>query len=158
MDIKFVKLHKDAVTPKRAKMNDAGYDLMAVDFYKIGPFKRVLIETGIAIEIPPGHYGRIAPRSGLAWKQGLDVMAGVIDPHFRDSIKVILINLNFDIGAFIDPIQKLTGSIMDYKVSPGDAIAQLIIEKCHDINWIETDKLSVTDRGLGGFGSSDKKN
>ena len=94
MEIKIQKLHPRAKTPTRQKKWDAGYDLYSCDTLSISPMERKIVPVGIALEIPMGYYGRIAPRSGLAAKKGVDVLGGVIDSGYRDEIKVILINLN----------------------------------------------------------------
>ena len=138
MKIKIKRLKPDGKTPTRAKSSDAGYDLYSVVDVLITPTARELVATGIAIEIPEGYYGRIAPRSGLAVKAGIDILAGVIDSGYRNEVKVVMINLG----------QGLVS------VNKGDRIAQLIIEKCHDVEWEETEELSDSDRGEGGFGSS----
>ena len=96
MEIKYSKLHPHAKEPFRANTSDAGYDLFSTDYVTLEPFQRRLISTGINVEIPEGFYGRVAPRSGLACKKGIDVMAGVIDSGYRGEIKVLLINLNFE--------------------------------------------------------------
>lgn len=138
MKIKIKRLRPDGRVPTRAKNSDAGYDLYSTADLPITPTSRELVPTGIAIEIPEGYYGRIAPRSGLAVKAGVDILAGVIDSGYRDEVKVVMINL----GQGLVSINK------------GDRIAQLIIEKCHDVEWEETEELSDSDRGEGGFGSS----
>ena len=81
--------------PLKNSDGDAAYDLYSVEKAIVGPMCRASISTGLSIEIPRGFYGRVAPRSGLAAKQGIDVMAGVIDSGYRGDIGVILINLNF---------------------------------------------------------------
>jgi len=154
MDINFVKLHKDAITPSQAHPGDAGYDLYAVEDCKIRPMERKIIKTGIAARIPYGYYGRIAPRSGLAVKNGIDVMAGVVDHQFSDSIGVVLINLNFNLNDLLNPANGIAGSSLDFRINKGDRIAQLIIEKCHDVNWVQIEKLDETQRGTTGYGAS----
>ena len=138
MKIKIKKLNPEGRTPTRAKNSDAGYDLYSTVDLPITPTARELIPIGIAIEIPEGYYGRIAPRSGLAVRAGVDILAGVVDSGYRDEIKVVIINLG----------QGLVS------ISKGDRVAQLIIEKCHDADWEEVEELSDSDRGEGGFGSS----
>ncbi len=86
----------------------------------------------------PGYYGRIAPRSGLAAKYGIDVLAGVCDASYRGEVGVVLINH----GNAAFPIK------------PGDRIAQLIIEACAPVTWRVVDQLSDTSRSNGGFGST----
>ena len=78
MEIKINKLHKSAILPTRANDSDAGYDLYAIQDMIVGPMEKAIVPTGISIEIPKGYYGRVAPRSGLAVKNGIDVLAGVL--------------------------------------------------------------------------------
>lgn len=85
IDIHIKKLTTNAIIPSQKYKWDAGFDLYAVDRVIINPFERKLVRTGIAMSIPEGYYGRIAPRSGLALKNGIDVMAGVIDCFSEDS-------------------------------------------------------------------------
>lgn len=103
--------------------------------------KRALIKTGVRMALPFGQYGRIAPRSGLAYKNGIDVLAGVIDADYRGDVGVILLN---------------TGD-SDFVIRDGDRIAQIIIEKIDmDVLTIvdSIKDLGLTDRGEGGFGST----
>ena len=155
MEIKYSKLHPDGKEPFRANESDAGYDLFSTEYATLEPFQRKLISTGINIEIPQGFYGRIAPRSGLACKKGIDVMAGVIDSGYRGEIKVLLINLNCE-GYHLKPnaFEAMFGSANRIEIKPGDRIAQLIIEKCHAVEWNPMETLDESQRGEGGFGSS----
>lgn len=139
MIIEIKKLDGAAKLPTRANEGDAGYDLYAFFDADLLPLQRWLIGTRISISIPKGYYGRIAPRSGLAFKKGIDVMAGVIDSTYRGEIGVILVNLGSE----------------NFIVKSGDKIAQLIIEKCHDVEWKEVEELDSTTRGDKGYGSSD---
>ena len=155
MKLNYSKLCKGAKEPFQANESDAGYDLFSTEYVTIEPFKRKLVSTGINIEIPQGFYGRIAPRSGLACKKGIDVMAGVIDSGYRGEIKVLLINLNFA-GYNITPnaYDAMFGSTNKMEINPGDRIAQLIIEECHSVEWDQVNDLSLSPREDGGFGSS----
>ena len=155
MEIKNSKLHPDGKEPFRANESDAGYDLFSTEYVMLEPFQRKLISTGINIEIPEGFYGRVAPRSGLACKKGIDVMAGVIDSGYRGEIKVLLINLNFE-GYNIKPsaFESIFGSANRVNIKPGDRIAQLIIEKCYKVDWTKMKILENSERGQSGFGSS----
>ena len=126
--------------PARANKTDAGYDLWSVESYTLKPLERKLFKTGICVEIPEGYYGRIAPRSGLAYKHGLDTLAGVIDSSYRGEIGVILINLGDK----------------DVYITHGDRIAQLIIETCHQPVMIEVEELNDSSRAEKGFGSTGK--
>lgn len=135
----FVKrLAPAAVLPTRANPGDAGYDLTSVESVFLTPGQRQLVSTGISMAIPTGHYGRVAPRSGLAVKMGLGVGAGVIDVSFRGEVKVLLIN----------------HGERDVVLPSGSRIAQLIIERISTPCVIEVEELDATKRGSGGFGST----
>ena len=97
-----------------------------------------MVKTGIAIAIPPGYYGRVAPRSGLAVKKGIDVLAGVIDSGYRGEVGVVLQNLSDE----------------DFLFSEGERVAQLILEQCNTISWVDVDELEDSVRSDGGFGST----
>ena len=140
MHVYVKKLIESTMIPARANKTDAGYDLFSVESYTLKPLERKLFKTGIAIEIPSGHYGRVAPRSGLAFKKGLDVMAGVIDSGFRGEVGVILINLSNE----------------EVYLTHGDRIAQLIIETCHQPTMIWVEDLNDSSRAEKGFGSTGK--
>lgn len=139
MKIQIKKLYPDAIIPTQARKGDAGYDLYALEGVNLKKGERNKIPTGICVAIPDGYYGRIAPRSGLAYKNGIDVLGGVVDSAYRGEIGIILINL---------------GENDTFEISRGDKIAQLIIEKCHDVEWIDVEVLPESDRGTGGFGST----
>ena len=138
MNINIKKLAPNAVLPNWNN-DSAGADLTSLETATINVGRRHLFKTGLSLAIPSGYYGRVAPRSGLALKKGIDVMAGVIDADYRGELGVILINLGEE------PVQ----------INAGDKIAQLIIETCHRCKFVEVADLSNTDRGSGGFGSTD---
>ena len=137
--IKVKKLDINARIPTRTNPTDAGADLYSVESVSLPPLSRKLISTGISVEIPEGYYGRVAPRSGLAFKNGIDVLAGVIDSSYRGSVGVILFN---------------SDSAQTFDVNIGDRIAQLIIEDHYNMAFQEREQLSDSNRGSGGFGSS----
>lgn len=139
MNIQIKKLSDKAKIPSQGSKYAAGYDLYAAEEVLVNTLGRKLVKTNISISIPEGYYGRIAPRSGLAYKNGIDVLAGVIDSDYRGDIGVILFN---------------TDSNLDFLVNVGDRIAQIIIEKCHSVNWETVETLDSTVRSEGGFGSS----
>ena len=139
ISIPIKKLSEKAVIPTKGTSESAGYDLYAAHDAEIYSHCRGLIKTSISIAIPEGYYGRIAPRSGLAFKNGIDVLAGVIDADYRGEIGVILLN---------------TSTTQHFQIKQGDRIAQLIIEKCHDIHWDVENNLEQTARKDGGFGST----
>lgn len=154
LDIKVKKLSSFAKIPTRTKESDAGYDLYACQRTFINPMDRLSVSVGISIEIPEGYYGRIAPRSGLALRHGIDVLAGVVDSGYRGELRVVLINLNLPEGQ--SSLQGLFGDKTRFQIKEGDRIAQLIIEKCHTVNFVESEALSDSDREGAGFGSSGK--
>lgn len=139
MDIHIKLLSDVAKIPTQATAFSAGYDLYAAESVVVPRFGRKLIKTNISMAIPMNHYGRIAPRSGLAYKNGIDVLAGVIDSDYRGDIGVILFN---------------TDANIDFNVSVGDKIAQIIIEPCSCINFVKSIELNSTKRGEGGYGHS----
>lgn len=102
------------------------------------PLQRALIGTGLFIELPIGFEAQIRPRSGLALKHGITVLntPGTIDADYRGEIKVLLVNL----------------SDMDFEVVHGERIAQMVVAKHEQIKWEESEKLSTTARGAGGYG------
>ena len=108
----------------------------------VKPMERVLVPTGLFIELPEGHEAQIRPRSGLAIKQGITCLntPGTIDADYRGEIKIILINL----------------SVEEQIIQPGDRIAQMVIQKVEKIEWKESGELQETVRGEGGFGSTGK--
>jgi dUTP pyrophosphatase len=139
MNIQIKKLSDKAKIPTQGSKYAAGYDLYAAEEVLVNTMGRKLVKTNISISIPEGYYGRIAPRSGLAYKNGIDVLAGVIDSDYRGDIGVILFNTDHN---------------LDFEVNVGDRIAQIIIEKCHSANWETVETLDATVRSEGGFGSS----
>jgi dUTP pyrophosphatase len=138
--IPFQKLSDKWKIPSQATFSDAGYDLFSTEEYILKPGERKLFKTNISAAIPHGYYGRIAPRSGLAYKHGIDVLAGVIDSGYRGDIGIILINFWQE----------------DFPVHEGDKIAQFIIEKCHYVEWQEGDVLPESQRGEEWRGSTGK--
>lgn len=131
-------LNEHAKAPQRGSSAAAGYDLCSSEDTVIPARGRKLVKTGIAIHTPPGTYGRVAPRSGLAVNHFIDVGAGVIDEDYRGEVRVLLFN----------------HADTDFTVNKGDRIAQLVLEciKTPDVEIVED--LDATDRGAGGFGST----
>lgn len=140
MKINIKKLHEDAIIPTYARAWDAGADLYAIEDCTVYYNSREIVGTGIAIEIPKGYVGLIHPRSGMAAKYGITVLnaPGTIDAGYRGEIKVILVNH--------------TG--IDYDITKGDKIAQLVIQEVVEAHFIEDNELTETSRGLDGFGST----
>jgi dUTP pyrophosphatase len=140
MHVKIKKLSDNAIIPTW-NHSSAGCDLASTEHYILKPGERKLFKTGLAIAISVGLYGRVAPRSGLALKHGIDVLAGVLDEDYRGPVNVILINLGQE----------------DKIINIGDKIAQLIFENYTRCEFEVVDELDATNRGSGGFGSSDLK-
>jgi dUTP pyrophosphatase len=136
-----MKLRDDAVLPSRAHSGDAGFDLSACEEITIGVGERAAVGTGIAVEIPDGHAGLVVPRSGLALRHGISMVnsPGVIDAGYRGEVRLLLLN---------------TDNASAFTVEPGMRVAQLLVVPLADIELFETDEATVTDRGVGGFGSS----
>ena len=137
IELPFVKMSPDAVTPTRATEGSVGLDFYSPANYIIPPHSQLLIPTQIKLTIPLGHYGRLASKSGLAILHQLHVGAGVIDPDYTGEIMVLLINT----ASHVHPIIK------------GDPIAQLILEKVSIPILKEVKELPPTTRGDQGCGS-----
>ena len=132
----------DYPLPKFETILSSGMDLRA--FIKapitLGTLERIIIKTGIKVELPSGFEGQIRPRSGLAYKHGITILnsPGTIDSDYRGEISVIIINL----------------SKKDYTISPGDRIAQIVISSYEKVKWELKNELSDSKRGNKGFGST----
>lgn len=132
------KLSNFASLPTKGSKLAAGYDLYSAYDYVIKARGKEMVKTDLQLAIPEGCYGRVAPRSGLAWKNSIDVGAGVIDQDYRGPLNVILFNFSED----------------DFEVKRGDRVAQLICEKIEQTDLQEVEDLDVTERGVNGFGST----
>lgn len=133
------RLIDNAILPTKAYAYDAGWDLYSIEHVTIKPEERASIKTGICLEIPNGYVGLIWPRSGLSVKNGIDVLAGVIDSGYRGEIIVCLYN---------------TDSSKELLLPAGSKIAQIIIQEIPMSIMTEAFGLSDSDRGRKGFGSS----
>lgn len=139
MDIQMKLLSEKAKAPEQGTSFSAGYDLFAAEEAVVPRLGRKLIKTNVSMAIPMNYYGRIAPRSGLAYKHGIDILAGVIDSDYRGDIGIVVYN---------------TDNNLDFPVKIGDKIAQIIIEPCASVNFINSETLSSTKRGELGYGHS----
>ena len=140
MSLQVTRLTDNAILPQRSTPGSAGVDLHSADGYVVLPGHRVVVSTGISIKLPDECYGRIAPRSGLAVKHGLDVLAGVIDADYTGELKVVLIN---------------TDQRVPFYIKPGYRIAQLVLEKYVHCDIVESQVAPPeTERGDAGFGST----
>ncbi|OJJ39765.1 hypothetical protein ASPWEDRAFT_37604 [Aspergillus wentii DTO 134E9] len=132
------KLNEHATAPTRGSAFAAGYDIYSAKETVIPAKGKAMVETGIAVAVPAGTYGRVAPRSGLAAKHFIDTGAGVIDADYRGEVKVLLFNF----------------SDVDFTINKGDRIAQLVLERIYTPEVQVVEELEESVRGAGGFGST----
>ena len=144
MQVKIVNKSKNPL-PSYETIASAGMDLRAEISapLTLAPLQRAIVKTGLFIELPIGYEAQVRPRSGLAAKKGITVLntPGTIDADYRGEIGVILVNLSNE----------------DFTINQGDRIAQMVIAKHERAEFLETDQLSSTERGAGGFGSTGTK-
>ncbi|HTK03349.1 MAG TPA: dUTP diphosphatase [Alphaproteobacteria bacterium] len=141
MKLKFQLLNANAKLPSFAHEDDAAFDIYSSESVILKKKEFKAIETGIASEIPVGFYVSFEGRSGLAVRNGIAVLGGIIDAGYRGEWKVILINLGSE----------------NLKIEKGDRIAQGIIHKLEKVKISESKSLSSSERGINGFGSTGKK-
>jgi len=136
--------HSPNPLPRYETRGSAGMDLRAntTESLVLLPLERTLIPTGLFIELPQGFEAQIRPRSGLALKRGLTMLnaPGTIDSDYRGEIKCIVVNLSNE----------------SQTIEPGERIAQMVIARYEQIDWLEVDTLENSERGAGGFGSTGK--
>lgn len=140
MQIKFKRLHPDAVVPRYAHPGDVGLDLYSLETYTIKPGERKIFNLGFALEFPEGYVAIVKDKSGLSSKAGLHTFGGVYDAGYRGEYNVGLINLSNE----------------PYTVGKGNKIAQLVIMPVARAELEEVDALSDSARGTGNFGSTGK--
>lgn len=131
-------LHREATAPTQGSSGAAGFDLYSIVDLELPPQEWRAIDTGVALAIPEGYYGKIESRSGLAFREGITAIAGVIDSDYRDAIKVILLNNSF----------------RGFRVRKGDRIGQIVFLKHESPELVVVQELNSTERGTGGFGST----
>lgn len=143
VEIKIVNRSSNPL-PAYATEGASGMDIRASleNPLRLRTLERVLVPTGLFIEVPPGYEAQVRPRSGMAIKQGITCLntPGTIDSDYRGEIKIILINLSAE----------------EQVIEPGERIAQLVIQKVEKAGWVETADLAGTVRGEGGFGHTGK--
>ncbi len=131
--------------PEYATSQSAGLDLRAyiTEPINLKPLERVMVGTGLSLELPDGYEAQIRPRSGLAAKHGITVLnsPGTIDADYRGEIKIILVNLSNE----------------DFVINDGERICQMVIAPYTQVELVDAEKLSDTDRGQGGFGHTGKE-
>ncbi|EFC42655.1 predicted protein [Naegleria gruberi] len=137
-ELRVKKLSEHAILPVRSSEFAAGYDLASAYDYIVPAHDKLLVKTDLAVAVPHGYYGRVAPRSGLALKNFIDTGAGVVDSDYRGNLGVVLFNHGKE----------------DFVIKRGDRVAQFIIEKIALPQIVEVDDLDDTSRGAGGFGST----
>ena len=143
LNIKIIN-HSNHPLPAYETAHAAGMDLRAFinEAITIKPLQRILIPTGLHIELPVGYEAQIRPRSGLAFKHGIGIVnsPGTIDADYRGEIKVLLVNL----------------SDTDFVVNDGERIAQMVVAKHETVSWEPAAELGDTARGAGGYGHTGK--
>lgn len=143
MEVKVINKSKNALPHYETPLS-AGMDVRAdlSEAVTLAPLGRALIPIGLYVELPAGYEMQVRPRSGLAAKHGLTVLnsPGTIDADYRGEVKVILANL----------------SDTPFTIEPGERIAQLVVARHERVEWVESEALSDTERGAGGFGSTGK--
>jgi dUTP pyrophosphatase len=157
----FKKIHPDAVLPSYAHEGDAGMDIYAIEDVILYPFTPTLVKSGLVAEIPMGYELQVRPRSGLALKQGITVWnsPGTIDCGYKGEIGVILLwaphgrSRSIE-GRFYSLLQIDFGEPAEKMIWKGDRIAQLVLAPVTRAEVVEITKVSETERGTGGFGST----
>ncbi len=141
MNLRVVRLDPAAILPTRAHPGDAGLDLYALEAASLKPGERTSVGTGIALEIAPGQAGLVLPRSGLAARHGIALVnaPGLIDAGYRGEVRVLLLN---------------TDPRATFELAAGDRVAQLVLVRIELPSPLEVSTLEVSERGIGGFGSS----
>ena len=144
MQVKIINTSQNDL-PKYETPASAGIDVRAnlTTAIVLKPLERILVKTGLFLEIPEGYEAQVRPRSGLALKNGITVLnsPGTIDADYRGEVGVILINL----------------SNQEFTIENGERIAQIVFAKVEQAEWLEVKSLSETERGEGGFGSTGVK-
>lgn len=133
-----IEVRGEGTLPSRASAGAAGADLAAAESVTIPPGGRAAVATGLQLQIPPGHVGLVWPRSGLAVRNGIDTLAGVIDSDYRGELKVVLVN----------------HGDAPFEIRPGDRIAQLLVQRVEGARFVRARALGRTKRGSRGFGST----
>ena len=144
MKVKVINKSKHEL-PHYPTTASAGMDLRAniEESINLKPLERTIVKTGIFMELPVGYEAQVRPRSGLAFKKGITVLnsPGTVDADYRGEVGVILVNISCD----------------DFLIEDGERIAQMVIAKHEQAEWVDVDVLDESERGTGGFGSTGVK-
>ena len=151
MIVNIRRISETAITPVKSHTQDACFDLFANEEVVLKYGETKVVPTGIAIELPDGYYADVRPRSGLTSKSALRVHLGTIDSNYRGDIGIICENASHR------KLSSLNYIDTDIIVKRGDKIAQLLVQKLPEIELVEVNELSDSERGLNGFGSTDNK-
>ena len=163
--VKVKKLHEDAFIPAKAYVEDAGFDLHALEDVVVPPGETVKVRTGLAFEISNGYEMQVRPRSGVSLETKLRVVLGTVDSQYRGEVGVIVDNISLmtDFQNFANHVTLINNETRHseevvpwetYLIRKGERIAQAVIQKIPTINLVEVDELSNSDRGENGFGST----
>lgn len=139
--LNFLKLSKSAESPEYALGTDAGFDLKAIENVNFFPFEQKQVRTGIAIEVPTGYVGLVRDRAGIVQKMNVHTVAGTFDSGFRGEVSIMLVNMNDK----------------TVEIEKGMRVAQIILIPVVKAKLLEVKKLSDTERGNKGFGSTGMK-
>jgi len=137
----FLKLSKDAEPPEYAFNSDAGFDLKALETVSLFPYEQKTLRTGIAMEVPKGYVGIVRDRAGIVQKMNVHTVAGTFDSGYRGEVSIMLVNMNDE----------------TIEIEKGMRIAQIILVPVAKAKISEVKKLSETERGDRGFGSTGMK-
>ena len=132
-----VRVETDGALPSYGSAGAAGADLFAAEELTLQPGEWAGVGTGLRVEIPAGHVGLVWPRSGMAVRNAIDTLAGVIDSDYRGEVRVVLVNHGRE----------------PYRVAPGDRIAQLLVQRVERAEFVR-EAMATSDRGAAGFGST----
>jgi len=138
VEVKVKKLKGNAIVPRYARDGDAAMDLYSTEDYVVEAGKRVLVSTGIAMELPEGYWANIRGKSGLAWKKGISILGGVIEHTYRGEYGVVVLNTGDE----------------DFVIRKGDKVAQVVIAPVASVGIEVVGELGDSERGDGAFGST----
>ena len=141
VEVGYLALDEGLAPPAYAHHDDAGADLVSAETFVLQPGERRLVGTGVAVALPEGYAGFVHPRSGLAARHGISIVnaPGTVDAGYRGEILVCLVN---------------TDHVTPVRISRGDRIAQLVVQRVEQATFVEVDELPASVRGEGGYAST----